>query len=285
MTASTSSIAQASDRLASNAVAAVEGSPHTGLTVESARPFVAEHLRNLAGPFQTGLVQALVPMYLASWAAGEHAARDAIRRRTLTKADNPDGGEPETPAEFIAEFGLDWETWTPGDLRAAGIVYDQGLKDLLLHAVGHSSTWASRATGRGSILASIADTRLGKLGDVLAEALAAGDSTDTLTKTLTQVLDTPTWAGLVSTTETARAMTAATLQTYVAHQVPGKEFLTADDDRVCVLCDANEAEGPVPLTDRFVNGDPPVHPACRCALLPALALEAGESEPNEEDTG
>src|SRR6266540_2995153 len=45
-------------------------------------------------------------------------------------------------------------------------------------------------------------------------------------------------------------------------------------------CAANEAAGPIPLGDSLPFGSPPVHPLCRCSIVPYLASEMGlEGEP------
>ena len=54
------------------------------------------------------------------------------------------------------------------------------------------------------------------------------------------------------------------------HRVANVEFLATDDGKVCPLCIANEEQGPIPIDAEFEHGAPPVHPRCRCALLPAL---------------
>ena len=47
-----------------------------------------------------------------------------------------------------------------------------------------------------------------------------------------------------------------------------KTWITAGDDRVSDGCQANEADGAVPIKDTFSSGDdmPPRHPRCRCCL-------------------
>lgn len=48
-----------------------------------------------------------------------------------------------------------------------------------------------------------------------------------------------------------------------------KEWITADDERVCEICEPAEAEGWIPSNQAFINGMPgPLgHPGCRCDLL------------------
>ena len=59
----------------------------------------------------------------------------------------------------------------------------------------------------------------------------------------------------------------------------GKEWLTAGDERVDAgsasgPCIEAEAQGPIALGRPFNNGrdGPPVHPRCRCTLLPVREL-------------
>lgn len=58
--------------------------------------------------------------------------------------------------------------------------------------------------------------------------------------------------------------------------VISKKWLTAGDDRVDDDCLQNEADGEIPLDAGFSSGDdtPPVHPNCRCDLVPI----AGDGE-------
>jgi len=153
---------------------------------------------------------------------------------------------------------------------------------LIAQAVGLEADWHRRASARGSLLASIEDRKLDVLADTVADAVARGASAQTLERTLRDVLDRTTWSDLVATTELNRAMTAAALDTYQQQGVPAKRFVispvdtilhpdgsAARVDRVCRRCHANADAGPVPLSAEFPEGDPPVHPACRCAVVPS----------------
>lgn len=178
------------------------------------------------------------------------------------------------------ESSIDWDDWTPGSIPAARQAAK--LDELIATAVGRNPSWSDRAAARGSLLASIEDHRLDRLASAVSDAVARGDSVDTLARTLRGVLDDPRWAEMVATTEMNRAMTAASLASYTAAEVPAKEFLTSDDSRVCILCQENEDAGPILITDDFPNGDSPVHPTCRCCVQPSwatpdqLGLSTGE---------
>lgn len=84
-------------------------------------------------------------------------------------------------------------------------------------------------------------------------------------------------AETISRTELIRASNAAALDAYKDGGVPGKSWLSAGDDLVEEDCEMNEAQGPIPIDDDFESGEdaPPLHPNCRCTLMPEF-LEEGE---------
>lgn len=124
----------------------------------------------------------------------------------------------------------------------------------------------------GVTIRSVAQSRLGDLAVRLSlvEADGTAMSVSALARFLEPVMLAPEWAEVVAQTETARAMTVATLDEYGEAGVERKEFLTASDDLVDEDCQENQDFGPVPLTASFPNGDPPVHPNCRCTVIPVV---------------
>lgn len=92
---------------------------------------------------------------------------------------------------------------------------------------------------------------------------------DALETAITDVIYNPRHVTNVTTTEATRAMTAAAYHVYSEFGTQQVRFITAEDAKVCPLCDANEAQGAIPLTANFINGAPPVHPRCRCAVIPS----------------
>lgn len=76
---------------------------------------------------------------------------------------------------------------------------------------------------------------------------------------------------LIARTETANALSQASLDNMKDMGINGKEWVTAGDDRVSPDCQGNEAEGVIPTNQAFSSGlmAPPQHPNCRCALAPA----------------
>jgi len=76
---------------------------------------------------------------------------------------------------------------------------------------------------------------------------------------------------LIARTETANALSTASLDNMEAMGIEGKEWVTAGDDKVSDECLGNEAEGVIPVGQAFSGGvmAPPQHPDCRCTLSPA----------------
>jgi len=75
---------------------------------------------------------------------------------------------------------------------------------------------------------------------------------------------------LIARTETANALSQASLDRMEEMGIEGKEWVTAGGD-VCEICLENEAMGIIPFDSTFPSGDsaPPAHPSCCCALAPA----------------
>jgi len=76
---------------------------------------------------------------------------------------------------------------------------------------------------------------------------------------------------LIARTETANALSQASLDSMADMGIEGKEWVTAGDDLVSDECLGNESEGVIPVNQSFSGGvmAPPQHPDCRCALAPA----------------
>ena len=162
---------------------------------------------------------------------------------------------------------IDWAGWSPGDTAAAQRAAGPGLNSLLGQA-------------RVSIT-SIAQSRVNDLGDVLAQGLHQGWSSDRIARELDEVLGDNRWNELIAQTETSRAISAATLDRYATQGVTRNYWLTAEDQKVCAACSGNESAGPVNSGQSFPSGQsaPPAHPGCRCALAPAVSTITDMSLP------
>ena len=76
---------------------------------------------------------------------------------------------------------------------------------------------------------------------------------------------------MIARTETASALSQASLDTMEDMGIGGKEWITVGDGDVSPECLGNEAQGVIPVKQAFSSGamSPPEHPNCRCALAPA----------------
>ena len=120
-------------------------------------------------------------------------------------------------------------------------------------------------------------TRLAQMAAVLRQfqqQAAEGNPPDPqqVQQKLDEVLTAPSPAANAGQTEVSAAIGEAAHEVYRADpDVDYAEWLTADDERVCPACMANEAAGPVAIGHPFPSGHlaPPGHPRCRCALTPS----------------
>lgn len=75
---------------------------------------------------------------------------------------------------------------------------------------------------------------------------------------------------MIARTETANALSQASLDSMKDMGIEGKEWVTGGNP--CEICSGNEADGVIPVSQAFSSGDmaPPAHPNCECALAPAI---------------
>jgi SPP1 gp7 family putative phage head morphogenesis protein len=202
------------------------------------------------------------PLWTEGYALGAISARHAV----AVMAEAPSSGDSASglvtklsgdPYQLVTT--PDWSGWQPGDVDAAAKV-----------ATGPRLTQLLQQWGI-NVIQSVSQTKLGDLAQLIASALADGKSSGQLAQEITELLSVPSRARMIAQTEISRASSAATLDTYLEQGISTKEILVAPDERVCPVCRAAEAEGPIPLTQPFDNGmdAPPFHPFCRCASSPA----------------
>ena len=165
-------------------------------------------------------------------------------------------------AAAAGSIAADMGDWTPG---ASDVARE------LVGELGDGQGLASMLDQAGIAIKSVADSRLDDLARALAQGFEAGSSVEELTQAVADVLSDPSKADMVVATELARASNTAAVRVYQQRGVEHVRWATADDDRVCPVCAANEAAGPRRLGHAFPSGDaqPPAHPRDRCAVVPA----------------
>ncbi|MCI3277647.1 phage portal protein [Streptomyces cylindrosporus] len=209
-----------------------------------ARAWLAAHDPGLAAALES----TLHGVYTDGYLIGTVAARVAIAEAGVSVAG---------ASSLTTGFG----EWTPGDTKAA---------QLLLGRTGDGAGLRQLLDDSGITIRSIADTRLNALGRILARAAERGDAPTTIAAAIEDLLSNPSRAEMIATTELCRAVSKASLGTYLANGIEAVEWVSAGDGRVCNICATNEEAGPRRPGNLFPNGrsSPPGHPWCRCALTP-----------------
>ena len=109
----------------------------------------------------------------------------------------------------------------------------------------------------------------------VVEAMQNGDSVQELAGRLKEShAFSNTRARTIARTETAMADNMGNLIGWEeTGLVAGKRWITAEDDKVSEICNANGKMGVIGLHEHFAHGGmtPPAHPNCRCAVVPVLA--------------
>lgn len=199
---------------------------------------------------------AIRPVIEDIWAEGYFVGT----RAAGAVVDNLAAGVP--PREAIS-VDVDWAGWTPGDVSAARRIMAED---------GSIEPFRQLLRDAGITIKGIADNRLEEVARCLADGLKRGASVDEIARDLQRTVADPKWCYKTAVTETTRALSAASLDTYEQAGIGATEWLDANDARVCKICRINAAAGPVRIGERYPSGDyhPPAHPHDRCALVPAL---------------
>jgi hypothetical protein len=221
-------------------------------TSQQARDWVRLHY---AGNTEA-LGDALGDLYAAGYVLGQDYANAAyaiaLERKRLRK-------------DAAGNIGVDtnWADWVPGN-QAAQALLDKpgGLKQLLIG-------------DRVQIKGIINDTTKDRIGTVLANALGSGATdltaaADILGLGIKSILEDPSRALTIATTEMNRATSQATIDTYNELGLEMIEWFALEG---CEDCEANAEAGPQPIDNPdFPSGDtePPAHTNCRCSILPYI---------------
>ena len=152
--------------------------------------------------------------------------------------------------------------WQPGDTDKARSRIAQ---------LGATAGLALLLAGIDEIAASIAGTRLKDMAKALVDSTTAGDTAADTGAALQDTLGDPDRAAGAAITEVTRGSGAGALDGYQQRQINMGRWAIDPGSKVCPACLGNAAAGRVPLGQPYPSGDtqPPVHPHCRCAVVPA----------------
>jgi SPP1 gp7 family putative phage head morphogenesis protein len=214
--------------------------PQTQKGDELAASVVPAILSALAGGFSPiGLILA--------WREDSAEARSifvATEERLLLAALRPIAEEAYEQGADITSYFLRTE-----------VLPEPGLSDVLLEL----DVW----------IKGMASVSIDQIGDEITAGIKADETNAQIAARIEPILHDTQRAMTIARTEVARAMETASYHQAVAAQMQRKEWLTAEDDKVCSICAANEAEGDIPINDPYASGDlnAPAHPHCRCTSL------------------
>lgn len=150
---------------------------------------------------------------------------------------------------------INWDTWKPGDQVAALLVKPPKAFRRIIEQAGFT-------------LKGFSDTTLDDIGNALGQSIELGLSAKQTAKAIKDYVGSASRALTIATTEQNRAISAATVARFREMGVEKNEWLASDP---CEECEQNDGEVR-PLGSDFPSGDdqPPVHPNCRCTLLPVI---------------
>ncbi len=189
------------------------------------------------------LESAIKQILFDGYLSGLHSAQEQVGAHALM-------------AEGIAgdaAVDTDWSAWKPGSATAADIAGDGGMAAMLDDL---------SITVKG-----VADTALQSIGNTIADGVRAGTAPDTVARSLVDLVGSVSRAELIAHTETARALTAASMSIYRTNGVTEWDLLTSAG--ACATCLAIAAANPHRVSDS--SGTPPVHPRCRCSSSPVAS--------------
>lgn len=188
----------------------------------------------------------LAQTHTDSYVAGTHVALGAL----------PDGVDAVAPSW---EADLDWSRWAPGNAPAADAIRAENLDAL-----------ARMLDDTDATLEGIGSFTREALARTLAEGMDAGEPARDLTARVAAALDDDSRAEVIARTETMRAANVAALDTYKTNGMGGRQWLAAADAEE----DCADLDGVIVAIDEdFDDGDPPLHPNCRCTTVPVLTSE------------
>jgi len=230
-----------------------------------ARAWAMLHVKIDNAPIEAALKKVYTDGFLLGLDASKEAIGKEVRRRKAeNKAANPYKDELLDMAQGDGTDYVDWANWKPGNRAAALLYRPTGAFEKIL-------------ADAGIVSKNIAKAGYDRIGTALADSIAAGFSPGKAAKIIALKVSDPARALTIAVTEQNRAMSLASMQNYKNYGVEKVEWSGANP---CDLCAPNEGQV-VALGEQFESGDtePPVHPNCRCALLPVINEEF-DAEPD-----
>ena len=212
------------------------GSKNRPLERTRARSWAIMHVRF----DNSAVIEVLKKVWSENYLLGQDSAKDAVRRAV----------EATKSSQYT-----DWQKWRAGN-RA---------KELLLRPAGSLEKILQNAdiTIKGL-------DRVGyeRIGSALADSFALGLSPSRSAKLILDTIADPSRALTIAITEGSRAQSLATKDAYNGF---GLEEWEWSANIPCPECADNDGEVK-PIGDTFSSGDtePPVHPNCKCVMLPVI---------------
>lgn len=112
-----------------------------------------------------------------------------------------------------------------------------------------------------------------RLARILVEGVDKGESVAKISRNIrSEVMEMSRYrANMIAQNELNESMSEASMQTYKRLDITYKSWSSALEP--CEICQANEAEGVVPMAHTFSSGHerPPAHPNCLCTITPEKA--------------
>lgn len=233
------------------------------LTVETATQLASQFAGLYADADPSTLDQAEVTTTADDWLAGQQIGLDSQIAGVLPGMWTDGYLVGITSAQATATGDrTDRGGWQPGDTASADEVIDerQAREGLLPVLAGT----AEAASG-------IADSRRRDLARELAKGLIAGLAVRKIGQAMVSALTSLDRALGVAITEITRSSGLAALFGYQQLGISQVRWALDPSSQTCPRCIGNAAAGPVRAGSAFPSGDsyPPVHPHCRCAVVPA----------------
>lgn len=117
------------------------------------------------------------------------------------------------------------------------------------------------------------ETTNASIREAVARGVEAGEGISDIANRVASVFDEAEGyrSELIARTEVIRNSNMAAEECYVAAGIEKKQWYTTPDDALCEEC-MNLADEIVPVGEAFSSGDyaPPLHPSCRCTIIPVI---------------